>query len=271
LKQLGIADFNGFQYSDFSMLNSIGKVSNEEFLDFKRVLNRKIDKFMSQLKNHLEPEFNFKKFGIHSGKVTLSQAAWSSLYFYDSDATKIIGEYPKLNFDWGEHGIELSVNAEVKPTLNALLAKIRQKPSDFERIAAKIFEFKFLLFYKLQYLPQNNFLWNLVPGFPKKMREFTSEDIFPVINAFNNDWAKFRTTLLFEMKSGIQKHPSGRLFKLKELKYADTKNPNPHFAVRIEKRYPAETIDKLGKNVTLFFKKEIRQLKKLLIFLVNDE
>ena len=175
--------------------------------------------------------------------------------------------YPKLNFDWGEHGMELSVNAEVKPTLNALLSKIRQKPSDFERNAAKIKEFKFLLFYKLQYLPQNNFLWSVVPGFPKKMGEFTSEDIFSIINDFKKDWAKFRTTLIFEMNSGIQKHPSGRPFNEKEINYADMKNPNPHFAVRIEKRYPAENIDKLGKKVTIFFKKEIGTLKSLLMFL----
>jgi len=253
------------------MLNSLGKTTTEEFIDFKRILSRKIEKFMSLLKTCLEPGMTFKKFGIHSGKVSLSRQAWSSFYFYDDDETKIIGEYPKINFDWTGHGMELSVNAEVKSTLNALLGRVRQRPSEFEKITAEIKGFNFLLFYKLQYLPQNNFLWNLVPGFPQKMEEFRAKDIFSAIDSFGKEWGKFKKTLLFKMASGMERHQSGRPFKEKELVYATSKNPNPNYAIRIEKRYSAKSIDQFGKKVAPFFEKEVRQLKKLLIFLVNDE
>jgi len=73
------------------------------------------------------------------------------------------------------------------------------------------------------------------------------------------------------MASGMERHQSGRPFKEKELVYATSKNPNPNYAIRIEKRYSAKSIDQFGKKVGPFIEKEVRQLKKLLIFLVNDE
>ena len=271
LEMIGIADFNGFQYSDFTMLNSIGKISNDDFLDFKRMLNRKIDKFMSRLTSNLKSDFSFKNFGVHAGKAALSKSSWSSIYFYDTDPSRVISEYPKLNFDFRDHGIELSINAEVKPTLNRLLSRMRQGPAEFENIAIDISEFEFLLFYKLQFFPQNHFIWNLVPGFPQKMGGFRVEDIFSAMDAFGNDWGKFRKTLLFKMASGMDRHQSGRPFNEKELAYASSKNPNPIYAIRIEKRYSAKDIDQSGKNVVPYFDKEIRKLKKLLIFLLNGE
>jgi hypothetical protein len=191
--------------------------------------------------------------------------------FYDTDPSKVISDYPKLNFDFTDHGIELSVNAEVKPTFVRLLSRIKQGPSEFEKIALDIGEFEFLLFYKLQFFPQNSFIWNLVPGFPQKMGGFRAEDIFSDIEAFGKDWEKFRKTLLFKMVSGLERHQSGRPFNEKELKYATSKNPNPNYAIRIEKRYPAKNIDQLGKKVVPFFEKDVRELKKLLIFLINGE
>jgi len=217
LDMIGVADFNGFQYFDFAMLNSIGKVTNEEFLDFKRVLNRKIDKFMSLLTSDLRSDFSFKNFGVHAGKAALSKASWSSIYFYDTDVSKVISEYPKLNFDFRDHGIELSINAEVKSTLNRLLSRMKQHPAEFEAIASDITEFELLLFYKLQYLPQNHFIWNLVPGFPQNMAKFRAEYLFSAIDAFEKDWDKFRKTLLFKMESGMERHGSGRPFKKKSL------------------------------------------------------
>lgn len=271
LDMIGVADFNGFHYSDFAMLNSIGKVANEEFLDFKRVLNRKIDKFMSLLTSNLKVDLSFKNFGVHAGKAALSKSSWSSIYFYDTDPSRVISEYPKLNFDFRDHGIELSVNAEVKSTLNRLLSRMRQHPAEFEAIASDITEFECLLFYKLQYLPQNHFIWNLVPGFPQNMAKFRAEYLFSAIDNFEKDWEKFRKTLLFKMESGMERHASGRPFNRKELEYATSKNPNPNYAIRIEKRYSAKDIDKEGKNVVSFYAKEIRQLKKLLLFLINRQ
>jgi len=49
------------------------------------------------------------------------------------------------------------------------------------------------------------------------------------------------------------------------------KNPNPNYAIRIEKRYSAKDIDQEGKNVVSFYAKEIRQLKRLLLFLVKNQ
>ena len=103
------------------------------------------------------------------------------------------------------------------------------------------------------------------------MGEFRGEDIFSAIDAFGKDWGKFKKTLLFKMGSGMERHQSGRPFNAKELAYATSKNPNPNYAIRIEKRYSAKNIDQLGKKVVPFFEKEVRQLKKLLIFFLNGE
>jgi hypothetical protein len=73
------------------------------------------------------------------------------------------------------------------------------------------------------------------------------------------------------MESGMERNQSGRPFNAKELGYATSKNPNPNYAIRIEKRYSVKNIDQLGKKVVPFFEKEVLQLKKLLVFLVIGE
>ena len=123
------------------------------------------------------------------------------------------------------------------------------------------------IYYKLQFAPMNNFLWNLVPGFPKKMGAFQADDIGSAINNFKKDWKNFKSTTIYEMKTNLLKHFSERSFDEKEITYAENRNPKPNFAIRIGRRYEAAEIDKLGKKVVPHFKKEISKLNKLIDFL----
>ncbi len=68
------------------------------------------------------------------------------------------------------------------------------------------------------------------------------------------------------MESGILRHSSGRFFNEKEINFAKQKNPKPNYSIRIEKRFPAEQIEQLGKKIVPFFKKEIVKLKKVAEF-----
>jgi len=47
LDLIGVAEFNGFSKSDFIMLGSLGKVTTEDFIDFKRIFLKKIEKLIS--------------------------------------------------------------------------------------------------------------------------------------------------------------------------------------------------------------------------------
>ena len=140
-------------------------------------------------------------------------------------------------------------------------------PKEFSKIANKLTEFNLFIYYKLQFAPMNNFLWNLVPGFPKGMGTFQADDIVSAINNFKKDWIDFKSTTIYEMKTNLLKHFSERPFDEKEITYAENRNPKPNFAIRIGKRYETAEIDRLGKKVVPHFKKEISKLNKLIDFL----
>ena len=69
----------------------------------------------------------------------------------------------------------------------------------------KLNEFNLFIYYKLQFAPMNNFLWNLVPGFPKGMGTFQADDIVSAINNFKKDWIDFKSTTIYEMKTNLLK------------------------------------------------------------------
>ena len=96
------------------------------------------------------------------------------------------------------------------------------------------------------------------------------EDIVYEIENFENHWSKFRNTLLFEMKSGIEKHRSNRFFTENELAYATENNKKkPNYVIRINKQYSVTQIDELKKNVMTFFTQEIIKIINL-VRLINS-
>lgn len=267
LDLIGVAEFNGFSKSDFIMLGSLGKVTTEDFIDFKRIFLKKIEKLMTSLEEEIKRILNTKNIATHIMRGRLnSPGAFSAFYFYDENQNTHINKYPNINFIYNESGIQFTVTGEIQSSFNMILSKITDYPEEFSKIAKKLNEFNLFIYYKLQFAPMNNFLWNLVPGFPKKMGTFQADDIISAINNFKNDWIDFKNTTIYEMKTNLLKHFSERFFDEKEIKYAENKNPKPNFAIRIGKRYEAAQIDSLGKKVVPHFKKEILKLKRSIEF-----
>lgn len=270
LNLIGLARFRGFLASDFSMLGAISKISGEEYLDFKRLFHRKIEKFMQLLNEQIKDAFQFKKYNYQVGKVNpKSPDVWSAFYFFDDEKTHV-NEYPNINFSYYEHGIELALNAEVQPSVKKIISFIKKNPKEFDGMTEDLSSFNFSLYYKYQYLPQDNFIWNLIPGYPKEMSSFTAEDTLSTIKNFEQYWPDYTKTLFFQMKNGMLKHPSGRFFSEKELECAQRYNKKPNYIIRVEKRYSSDEVKKLKKSVTIFFKDEVLKLKKLVESVVNS-
>jgi len=267
LDLIGVAEFDGFSESDFTMLGSIGKMTTEDFVDFKRIFLKKIEKFMKYLKKDIDPIINTNKYNYYIMKGGLnSPETFSAFYFYDESPKTHINKYPNLNFIYSESGIQFTITGEIKSSFKIILRKILEHPEEFSKIANKLKEFNFFLYYKLQFAPMDKFIWNLVPGFPKNMGTFQADDIVSAIKNFEKDWINFKNTTIFQMKSNVLKHFTDKYFNEKEISFAANRNPNPNFAIRIGRRYETEKIDKLGKKIVPHFKKEISKLNKLIDF-----
>ncbi len=65
LDLIGVAEFNGFKKSDFKMLGSLGKVNTEDFIDFKRIFLKKIEKFMQNLEMEIKQILTTEKYASH--------------------------------------------------------------------------------------------------------------------------------------------------------------------------------------------------------------
>lgn len=266
--QIGLEEFRGFVASDFSMQGWIGKISDEEYLEFKRLFHGKIEKFMNQLDKLIKPAFLFKNYIHKIGPVTSKlPGVWSAFYFFDDKETRV-NEYPNINFSYQEYGIQLSLNAETQASVKKMVSFIEKNADEFNSLAKDLSGFNFLLYYKYQYSPRH-LIWNPIPGYPKKMSTFMVEEVLSTIENFKRSWQDYTKTLFFEMETGMHKHSSGRFFSKKELAFAQSHNPNPNYAIRIEKRYSADEVDKLEKSAGTFFKNEILELKKLIEFVVK--
>jgi hypothetical protein len=224
---------------------------------------------MNHLNQDIKP-FIKRNYGQHIIKQKLvTPVAFSAFYFYDENPNIHINKYPNINFIYREFGIQFTVTGEIQSSLNMIIKKIIKYPNEFYKISNKLKEYRLFLYYKLQFAPMNNFLWNLVPGFPREMGSFQSEDIGSAISNFENNWNSFKKTTIFQMKSNELKHLADRNFNLKEIEYAENKNPKPNFAIRIGKDYDVELIDKLGKQIIPYFKKEISKINNLVEFILT--
>ncbi len=271
LELIGLAAFSGFKASDFAMMGSIGQITTEDFLDFKRFFHKKIEKFMHLIDENVQQYLSFKNYDKKIMKITAKDpGGWSAFYFYDDDPNIHVNKYPNINFSYQEYGIELSINSEIQDSVNKVLSIIKKDSPKFNDLANKIKDFYISIYYKMQFLPMNNFVWKLIPGYPIKMSNIQGEDVVSEIENFENYWPKFRDTLLFEMKSGIEKHRSNRFFTKNELTFATENNKQkPNYVIRINKQYSVKQIDELKKNVIFFFTQEIRKIVNL-VQLINS-
>jgi len=232
------------------MLGSIGKVSSEDYLDFKRAFHKKLEKFKSLLDGEMKPVFDFKNHGTWVSRVSGKfPGSWCAFYFYDDKPKIHVNEYPNVNLSFEEQGVQLSVNAETKPALERVISRIVKAPEVFDKVATGSGELDLLIFYKLQFRPMDNFIWNLIPGWPKRVGEFSRDAILASMRDFKTTWADYKNTMLFEMKNGMLKHSRGRPFNEKEIEFAHRSNPKPSYVIRFAKFYQGAEIAGMGKKI----------------------
>jgi len=159
--------------------------------------------------------------------------------------------------------MKLTFNAETQSSVKRFLSSFKNDPEKIDAVLTLIPEMKLLIYYKLQYLPMNNFVWDFIPGFPKDTGKFRLAEIFEEIQTFKKQWGNFRSTILYKMESGILRHPSGRLFNKTEMDFVSAKNPRPNYVIRFGRQYTVEEMVKKQKGIVTFFKKEITKLKPL--------
>jgi hypothetical protein len=165
--------------------------------------------------------------------------------------------------------MEVAINGEIVSSFKSMLSKLTEEPDKFESIARELNDFNFSIFFKFQYLPMDHFIWNYIPGFPRQMNTISVKEIIDKKKELEKDWNDIKHTLIHEMKSGRQKHRSGRDFNPNEIKYATEQNMKPNYAIRIEKSYPVADVEKLDKlKIIKFFENEISRLGDCLRFIL---
>ena len=231
LDLISLSKFNGFIDSDFSMAGMIGKIPSDDYLDYKRIFSKKLRKFMDLLDKKVKSNMRFKDYDIWIGKINPGHpVSCSAFYFIDEGKKNHVNKYPNINFNFRENGVELSLNAEINPSVRRIVSTIKQKPDEFNRIIKDKSQFNLSVYYRLQYLPMDNFIWNLLPGYPKKLSELTSLKILSSVKQLQQNWDDYKSTLIFQMESGITKHASGRFYNETELNFVKKKNKNPIYA-----------------------------------------
>lgn len=270
LELIGLSEFKGFTKNDFLMLGDIGKMPREDYLDFKRIMHRKIDQFMKKIFPGINTKIHHKKINYRLAQVSADYPdIWSAFYFYDNDPEIHVNFYPNINFNFRDSGIELSYNAEVKSAMALILKKLNRDSDTFINALHRIKDSYVSLYYKLQFYPKDNFVWSLIPGFPIKSKEISRAAILSSIDEINERWNDYKKTLIFQMEAGIIKHPSENPFSTKQIEFAKKRNPKPNFVIRIEKRYEAAALARQKKKIIKFFINELTQFNQI-INLVNQ-
>jgi hypothetical protein len=264
LEMIGIAEFKGFKKDDFEMLDSIGKISDEEYLDYKRIFCKKIDKFMDKLDALVKDDLSKFKY---DKRYTKSSSPWSAFYFYDKENDESVNKYPNININYGPYGIELSLNAGTKSAFSYFLEKINKNEQKFNKLISKLKYFDILVVYKIQYRPKNNFIWDFVPGYPKTLKNYNSEELHNDLHTFSNIWNNILTTTIHKMQIGLLRRANHEFYLEGDIEFARKRNPHPNTILKIDKRYQIDFIDSQKEKIIPFFKKEILKLKDLLDFL----
>jgi hypothetical protein len=234
------------------------------------MFHRKISKFMDQLKAEMQSVLTCKNFDSYISRLpTQAIGTHSGFYFYDENPKIHINQYPNLNINYNEYCMEFALNSETKSSVKRIITLLKNEPEKIDVALRKTPEMKLQIYYKLQYLPMDNFVWNLIPGFPKDTKNLQPLKIFEEIEAFEKMWDNFKGTILYQMESGRLRHSSGRMFNKTEMDFAKGKNPKPNYAIRFGKQYAAEHMANKQKGIVTFFKNEITKLMPLIELVIG--
>ena len=263
LELIGISEFNGFSEIDFAMLGALGKIPDEDFSDFKRLFHRKTEKFMALLKAEIAPVYNFKPFKSYISRlITNTIGTYSGFNFFDDDPSLHNNHYPNININYRNHCVELTLNAETRPSVKCVLSCIKKRAEKLDVVLKKIQTLKFLVYYKIQYQPMDRFSGICCQAFPKMLRLSILQIFLDEIKIFESHWDDFKGTILYQMESGHLKHSSGRMYNEKEIDFSRKRNTRPNYVIRFGRQYPIDQIPK-KKKIIQFFKGEIVKMKPL--------
>ncbi len=119
-------------------------MTKEDFIDFKRIFLKKIEKFMNNLNQDIKPIIK-RNYGQYTIKQQLvSPAAFSAFYFYDDNPNIHINMYPNINFIYRENGIQFTITGEIKSSFNMIRKKILKYPDEFYKISNKLREYRLI-------------------------------------------------------------------------------------------------------------------------------
>lgn len=270
LDMLGIDAFNGFNESDFAMLDTVGRVPAEDFRDAKRHFRRKLEKFASQVFASVQDAFSFRPFSyrIEQGE-TLKPSAWTAFYLHDGDTHTHVNAYPNISLMFTPTGLDITINAEIAQSFKRVMQRIGSDPGECDRQLAAVTEMSVGLASKVQYQPMDHFVIRPVYGFPVAARDTSAEAIRSAVDRLSADWSNYVHTTLHEMTTGSLLHETRRPFTESEIAFARRNAVNPNFVFSLGMRYTAAQIATQGGKITAMIARDIRCLAPFLTFIVG--
>jgi hypothetical protein len=272
LNLLGIDQFHGFPESDFTTIADEARMMPGDYLDFRRQFMRKAEKFTAQIYDEVKNAFPFRQMDYYPrSDVRALPTGWTALYFHDGDRSISVNEYPNINFNYNRTGIVLGLNSEVQSAWSKVLAVMRRDPVRMEDEIHTLAGMRLAVSMKLQFRPQDHFIWKFLPGYPLATSDVQVERVLADIAQMEEDWGKHRRTLLFEMEQGLLLRSSGERFSESELQHAATRNPRAKYAISIEKRYAPADVAQLGGNIVGHVARDIRRASGYMRLVVGEE
>ncbi len=271
LDLLGMDRFHGFPESDFATIGDEARMTQEEFLDFRRQFIRKAEKFTAQVYDAVTDAFPFRQLDYYPrSDVRANPTGWTAIYFHNGDPSISVNEYPNINFNYLRGGIVLGLNSEVQAALSKVLAAMRRNPAAVETAIRRLDGMRLSVYMKLQFRPNDHFIWKFLPGYPVDAEEVSIEQLLADIAGLEEEWPRHRRTILFEMEQGLLLRGSGERYSVSELRHAEERNPRPKFALSVEKRYPATEVAQLGEGIVRLIAADIRRAADYLRLVVGE-
>ncbi len=270
LDMLGIDAFNGFTTADFQMLDTVGRVSVEDFRDTKRHFRRKLEKCTRQIHEHVKDAFSFHPFSyrIEQGD-TFKPSAWAAFYLHDGDADAHVNAYPNISMMFTPTGLDVAVNAEIAQSFRRVMQRISSHPGDCDRQLAAASELQVGLASKVQYQPMDHFVVRPLYGFPVAAGETSAEAIRAAVDRLAADWPHYLHTTLYEMTAGTLLHETRRPFTEAEIAFARRTVVKPNFVFSLGRRYTVSEIASEGRNITATIARDIRSMAPFLRFILD--
>lgn len=258
-------EFSGFTFDEFRRLGSC-KIwpHNEEDNTFKNGLLIKIKAFTERITKDIQRYVVFTK----PPNVELDgkwnkggNELWSAICFGVNDLPrKRKNYYPNINFMYKSECIELAINGEIDHSFELVYNKMIDDKDTFERIANNLPDFHLTLWYKVEYAP-SSFRW-IICDDPLALNELSVDNIKRKKKLYDNDWDNIKNAHIRTLSMA----PS---ISDGHIKWAtDKRNKKPHYAIRIEKKYPVTDVVKKNdpSQVIKLFENEILRLGECLSF-----